>query len=79
LAGVPDLVVAGPGGLIWRELKSAAGTLTPEQTAWKWRLLACDQDYAIWRPQEWAIDAVRRQINALYLSRTRQPATTAKR
>jgi hypothetical protein len=58
--GFPDLCLCRPPRLIFAELKSARGRVTPEQDAWL-------QDLArvpgvavfIWRPSDWpAIDAI---------------------
>ena len=49
LPGWPDLVIFGTATL-WRELKSAAGTLTPEQRACGSRITRSGGDWAVWRP-----------------------------
>lgn len=48
--GFPDLVIAGPGGVIFRELKIPRGSLSPTQTDWKYALLAAGADYDVWLP-----------------------------
>lgn len=48
--GFPDLVIAGPRGLLFRELKSARGQLQPMQRQWRWMLEQAGQDWAIWQP-----------------------------
>lgn len=47
--GWPDLVLVG-SRIIFRELKSATGTLRPEQRDWRDVLQAAGEDWAIWRP-----------------------------
>lgn len=52
--GWPDLVLVHPsrGRILFRELKSETGKLTPEQTAWIDDLKACGLDAAVWRPRD---------------------------
>lgn len=55
--GFPDLQIIGPGGILFRELKTEAGMqpgkgLRPEQTTWRYRLTAAGQDWAIWTPKD---------------------------
>lgn len=49
--GLPDLVIAGPGGVLWRELKSNTGRLTLDQVEWISALRESGQDAEVWRPQ----------------------------
>jgi hypothetical protein len=51
--GFPDNVIIGRRGLLWRELKSDGGKLSPEQTAIGYALKALGQDWAVWRPVDW--------------------------
>ncbi len=51
--GYPDLTVVGPRGVLFRELKSDRGRLTPEQRTWLDRLTAAGADAAVWRPADW--------------------------
>jgi len=51
--GFPDLVVVGPHGVLWRELKSSRGRLTPEQVRWLDRLTEAGADADVWRPDAW--------------------------
>lgn len=50
--GWPDLVMAGHGRLLIRELKSMTGIVTPEQDAWLAALVAADVDAGVWRPAD---------------------------
>jgi hypothetical protein len=54
--GWPDLTLAHPrsGRLLFREVKTDKGKLTPEQEQWLRTLAACGQDVAVWRPRDWA-------------------------
>ncbi len=51
--GFPDVVVCGPSGVIFRELKADRGRLTPDQVRWLDRLAAAGADAAVWRPDDW--------------------------
>lgn len=53
--GFPDLVLAGDGGVLFAELKDSAGTLSRDQAAWKWRLLAAGCQWRLWRPEHWPV------------------------
>lgn len=49
--GFPDLLIVGPHGILWRELKSRVGKLRSDQVRWKYLLQANRANYAIWT--EW--------------------------
>ncbi|MBT9133034.1 MAG: hypothetical protein DDT33_01565 [Firmicutes bacterium] len=52
--GFPDLVLARPPRVIFAELKSDEGKLSPEQEAWLQLLSKCDGTKVhIWRPSGW--------------------------
>lgn len=51
--GFPDLMVVGPGGVLFRELKTTDGMfrgLRPDQVTWRDWLQAAGQDWKIWSP-----------------------------
>lgn len=48
--GFPDLVLARAPRLVFAELKTATGRLRPEQENWRDQLLACGQEWYLWRP-----------------------------
>jgi len=50
--GFPDLVLANPEQkrIIYAELKSEKGKLTPQQEEWLEALAACGQEVYLWRP-----------------------------
>jgi hypothetical protein len=50
--GWPDLHLTGPGGVLYRELKSADGKLTPDQAQYIADLRAAGQDVDVWRPAD---------------------------
>ena len=67
--GFPDLVlVRRDDRVIYAELKSQTGKLTPAQDIWRQYLLSAGAEYHIWRPSDWdaVIDtlAYRRHIQA---------------
>ena len=51
-AGFPDWVIAGPGGVIFRENKRQDGQLTEAQLAWARMLTLAGADYEVWRPDD---------------------------
>lgn len=51
--GFPDLVLVRGTRLIFAELKSAKGTVKPEQTEWLLRLGGAGAECYIWRPKDW--------------------------
>lgn len=50
--GFPDLVLRRPPRLIFAELKSDKGQLTPSQEDWITDLKACKQEVYVWRPKD---------------------------
>ena len=48
--GVPDDILIGPRGILWRELKTMRGKVTPAQQEIGRALVAAGQDYGVWRP-----------------------------
>ncbi len=51
--GFPDLVLVGPAGVIFRELKAERGRLTLDQREWLDRLRQAGAAAAVWRPRDW--------------------------
>lgn len=51
--GFPDLVIVGPNGLLIRELKSARGVLSVEQSMWLDRLVSVGVNAGVWTPTDW--------------------------
>ena len=69
--GLPDLIIAGPGGVIFRELKSDDGETTAQQDLWGWTLSRGGASWAVWRPADWCSGAISSMLEKL--SRERRP------
>lgn len=67
--GFPDSVIIGPGGILFRELKSRDGTLRPEQRRWGSRITQAGGDWSTWRPRDWEDGTILRQLQALRIPR----------
>lgn len=65
--GFPDLVIVGPRGVLFRELKSDKGQLTPEQVDWRNDLWLAKADWNIWTPRHWGTTGghIKREMEAL--------------
>jgi hypothetical protein len=63
--GFPDLVIAGPRGVLFPELKSARGRLRPAQVTWKYMLLASGQAWRLWTPADWADGTIERELRSI--------------
>ena len=66
--GWPDLVLVG-NSIIFRELKSATGTLRPEQHDWRDVLCVAGADWAIWRPADLESGRIEAELCALIRGR----------
>lgn len=62
-AGFPDLVIVGPHGVIFAELKSTKGRVSVTQQEWLDRLAAADARVHLWRPEDWPV--VENELTAL--------------
>lgn len=63
--GYPDLVIVGPGGVLFRELKSATGRVTKDQKIWLSALQYHGLDVGIWRPADMANGRIGRELQAI--------------
>jgi hypothetical protein len=67
--GFPDVVIYGPGGVLYRELKTyASPNLEPGQMIWKYRLKAAGQDWDIWHTRDLDNGRVDAELAALETS-----------
>jgi hypothetical protein len=64
-AGYPDLTIAGRGGHIFRELKTATGRLRPEQMDWISILTLAGADVAVWRPVDLTSGVIEKELKQL--------------
>jgi len=63
--GLPDLLIAGPGGLLLAELKSETGDTSAAQDAWAWTLTRARQQYELWRPEHWRDGTIEKVLSGL--------------
>jgi hypothetical protein len=62
--GFPDLVLAHPNrGVLFRELKTNTGILSPSQAEFITVLQMAGADAATWRPMDW--DRIERELGAM--------------
>lgn len=62
--GWPDLVLVRDR-VLYRELKSARGTLSVEQQDWIHALKLAGADIDVWRPNEWYDGTIERALRTL--------------
>jgi hypothetical protein len=63
--GLPDDILIGTYGTLWRECKTEKGKLRPEQTRVGMQLAAHGQDYAVWRPSDLISGRIARELTAI--------------
>ena len=52
--GLPDLILVKPGrGVVWAELKTEKGKVSPHQEDVMATLRAAGQEVYLWRPSDW--------------------------
>jgi hypothetical protein len=76
-AGFPDWVFAGPGGVLFRELKTARGRLTVTQVMWRRTLREGGADVDVWRPEDLLSGRVARELAAIAGIGRRAPGDAA--
>jgi hypothetical protein len=57
--GYPDLTLVGPSSIIFVELKTETGRLSPDQEEWRDRIVAAGGEWFLWRPSH-LDDAIKR-------------------
>jgi hypothetical protein len=66
MIGFPDLFLCGSRGVAYRELKrEGPPRMRPEQTAWKYQLLAAGANWGIWQPGDLESGRVDVELEAL--------------
>lgn len=63
-AGWPDSVIIGTR-VIYRELKSEHGQLSPDQRAIGDKLRAAEADWKVWRPRDWLSGGIEMELRLL--------------
>ena len=64
-SGWVDWVIIGPGGVLFRELKSRNGSLSPQQKYVGEMLRYYGHDWALWDPDDLTDGTIGRQLDAL--------------
>lgn len=60
--GFPDLCLVRPPRVLFVELKSAKGRLSPDQTQWLQDLEKSGLEVAIWRPSDWLDGSITEEL-----------------
>lgn len=63
--GFPDLVIVGPLGVLYRELKVQGRTPNTEQRRWGHALTHAFQDWAVWTEEDYFSGTITNQIAAI--------------
>jgi hypothetical protein len=66
--GLPDLIIAGPRGLIFAEIKSEDGETSPAQDLWIWtldRIGSLDMTPAVWRPADLSSGEIKLKLQSI--------------
>lgn len=64
-AGLPDLIIVGSRGLLWRELKTAKGRVSAVQREWLAALEVAGQDAGVWRPVDLASGVIQDELRRI--------------
>ena len=67
--GFPDLVIAGPRGTVFAELKDNRKSLTPDQRQWGSVLDKGGELWFIWRPRDLESGAIQKALDSIALHR----------
>lgn len=63
--GWPDLTIIGRSGVLFREVKTAFGKLTPEQRLTGYEMTRAGLDWAVWRPGDFAAGTAERELRRI--------------
>lgn len=72
--GFPDLVIVGPRGIVFAELKSAHGKTTIDQRCWEAGIREAAGTFYLWRPEHWQNGDIREILTALIARAPDAPA-----
>jgi hypothetical protein len=64
-AGWPDWVIVGRGGILYRELKTEHGSLSPEQRHVGELITRAGGNWAVWRPRDRLDGSIGRELASL--------------
>src|ERR1017187_10566901 len=64
-SGFPDLVIVGLGGVIFAELKSWTGRMSPDQTMWRYALECTGALFYLWNPTHLMSGAIDTVLHAI--------------
>jgi hypothetical protein len=65
VGGWPDLAIAGPDAILFAELKSQRGRVSPAQREWIAALERAGQRVCVWRPVQFLSGEIQRELAAL--------------
>lgn len=63
--GLPDDIIVGRGGILWRERKGPSEQLSSEQKLLGYQLRALGQDYGVWRPEDLISGRIERELQEI--------------
>ena len=66
--GLPDLIIAGPGGVLFAELKSDTGVTSADQDMWAWVFHQVGRTVRLWRPADLKDGRIRQELELIVLS-----------
>lgn len=69
--GFVDLVIVGPSGVMWRELKADGKYPDADQRKWSLALQDAGCDWGIWRPADLRNKTIERALKALAKAQNR--------
>jgi hypothetical protein len=65
VSGWLDLACAGPGGILFAELKTQRGRVSPAQREWITALEHAGQAVFVWRPEDFLSGAIQAELAAI--------------
>jgi hypothetical protein len=71
VSGWPDLVIAGPGGVLYAELKTRRGRVSAPQREWITALEHAGQAVFVWRPEDFFSCGIQAELAAIAKPRRR--------